>query len=631
MSVVVVEDDDTDQLEPVLVVPPKLAKAAYAILCSQNCVPRPWHPEGRYGSRTHKVGNDKIGLPLLRQKDVVERIQSHLLDHPRGRGEEVPWKTEERPPTDLTELLDMEGVELIYEKPILSNRIPKMEDFDSRVHPEHMPANFYSKLNQFLENRIQKGRRKTKHSIPNDQEESVSKKSKTTLESSGQEESSFTFCELFAGIGGFGVALEALGGKCVFASEIYEPSRQIYFANLDTSYLPNGTIAGDIWDVDCQDIPPHDLLVGGFPCQPFSTLGDQPGLQDLKTCSGRKKTISREGGGGCASTRDVEKGRGQLFNEIVRILKYCQPNAFLLENVPGLLTTDHGRAFDLIKSSLEKAGYNVYTEIISSRGVTAQSRKRLFIVGIKKKDAENDGTKLEKEDERPFEFPFLPELGLRAEDVLHSKEELCEFSSTSVPIELSEPLANGIDSLSPATMFRLSDAQMLQLQTRSKRWKPAKLAWDNCICDTIDSHYGVTVGKGNSQLVPSPAPYHPRRFTPRECARIMGFGNSFILGSGNEFYKKNSDHYYKNKDEARFNSFIKEQYYMLGNAVCPPVVAIIAGAILAHCYESLDNRGNDNLMIEKGLWAGIELALDAVSPPQIFAISQRLLKSQISR
>ena len=107
----------------------------------------------------------------------------------------------------------------------------------------------------------------------------------------------------------------------------------------------------------------------------------------------------------------------------------------------------------------------------------------------------------------------------------------------------------------------------------------------------------------------------------------MGFSNSFILGSGNEFYKTNSDHYYKNKDEALFNSFIKEQYYMLGNAVCPPVVAIIAGAILDHCYESLDNKGNDNLMIEKGLWAGIELAFDAVSPPQFFTISQRLLKS----
>lgn len=220
-----------------------------------------------------------------------------------------------------------------------------------------------------------------------------------------------------------------------------------------------------------------------------------------------------------------------------------------------------------------------------------------------------------------FVFPFMPNLGLRAENVLHSKQELCDFMSTSVPEELSKPLMNRIDSPTPAKMFRLSDSQMSQLQTRSKRWKPAKLAWGNCTCDTIDSHYGVTVGKGNSQLVPSPAPYHPRRFTPRECARIMGFSNSFVLGAGKQFCHDAQNHHYDN-EEALFNSFIKEQYHMLGNAVCPPIIAILASAILAHSSE-------DDSMIERGLRVGIELALDAVCPSEISTVNQRLLKSRI--
>lgn len=605
-------DDAAIDLEPVLLVPPKFAKVAYAALRSQNCVPRTWHPEGRYGSRTHKVG-DKIGLPVLSHKEVLDRIKYQLhcaeeLQSKGGKQDEIEGAI------DFHKLLGIQGVELIYEKPVTSNRIPKVENFDARIHPERMPADFHSKLSQFLENKM-KGRKTQVSSVPN--EASASKKPRIET---------FAFCELFAGIGGFGVALEALGGKCVFASEIFEPSRRIYSSNLDTSYLPDGKIAGDIWNVDCKDIPPHDILVGGFPCQPFSTLGNQPGLSDMKKCSGRKNILNED----VNASSGVEKGRGQLFNEIVRILKYCQPNAFLLENVPGLMSTDNGKALDIIKSSLEGAGYNVYTEIISSRGVTAQSRKRLFIVGIKRKTTDRYGTKLEKGNERPFMFPFMPDLGLRAEDVLHSQQELCDFSSTSIPDELSKPLLKRIDSPSPATMFRISDSQMSQLQTRSKQWKPAKLAWDNCTCDTIDSHYGVTVGKGNSQLIPSPAPFHPRRFTPRECARIMGFSNSFILGLGKKSCKTTKDYHY-DKDEALFNSFIKEQYYMLGNAVCPPVVAIVAGAILAHSYEVSDNRFNDDLMIEKGLWTGIELALDVVSPPEIPAVSQRLLKRQINR
>jgi len=180
-------------------------------------------------------------------------------------------------------------------------------------------------------------------------------------------------------------------------------------------------------------------------------------------------------------------------------------------------------------------------------------------------------------------------------------------------------------------MYRLSDAQFDQLRNRSKSWKPAKLAWDDTTCDTIDSHYGVTVGKGNSQLVPSPAPFHPRRFTPRECARVMGFPESFQLGSYAEaettcMVEDNDDEeapsampVIANKritNTKEFNTYIKEQYHMLGNAVCPPVIAALAGAILNRCHLSnipADQKENTTEdWVAKGLSCAIQLALEAI-------------------
>ena len=618
------EETDNKDFEPVLLVPPKLAKTSYATLLSHNYVPRKWHPEGRYGSRTPKV-QDKIGIPLLRhkRKEILERInfKSQQLPHNAGgescetddsnsHDDTTCTRKRQRTSSSLYDLLVTPGVELIYEKPTLSNRIPRVEVFDATIHPERRPEHFHSKMCEFLKERMKRC---------SSQESHLNNRTASNLKNdlAAKSSSSFTFCELFAGIGGFGIALEALGGKCVFASEIYEPSRRLYHANLDTSKLPGGTIAGDIWNIDCNDIPRHDILVGGFPCQPFSTLGNQPGLGDDKKWSGRKSNIVNEDA--CPDDKK-ERGRGQLFHEIVRILKHCQPSAFLLENVPGLIGTDNGNALKTIVSALEGVGYAVTKEVCSSRGLSAQSRKRLFIVGILQTTKVNEGTKTYMDDQRPFIFPFMPDLGLRAQDVLHTEEELRDFSAASIPRELIEEFSKRDDPPSPATLFRLSDAQMSQLQTRSKTWKPAKLAWDDCTCDTIDSHYGVTIGKGNSQLVPSPAPHHPRRFTPRECARIMGFSNFFVLGN---YMAKKGVGKYSTKNIERFNGFIKEQYHMLGNAVCPPVIVILAGSIISHCSD-IPSKSCDEDWIDKGLWTGIELALDAVAPANIPDLLKRL-------
>ena len=117
--------------------------------------------------------------------------------------------------------------------------------------------------------------------------------------------------------------------------------------------------------------------------------------------------------------------------------------------------------------------------------------------------------------------------------------------------------------------------------------------------------------KGHSQLVPSPAPHHPRRFSPRECARAMGFSNNFLLG---KCAKKRIKRENKYGTIAAFNGHIKEQYYMLGNAVCPPIIAVLAGAILSHVRSVQRQSECSDDWIDKGLWTGVELAYDALAP-----------------
>jgi DNA (cytosine-5)-methyltransferase 1 len=380
----------------------------------------------------------------------------------------------------------------------MSNRIPKVQLLDASIHPERSPTE--KKL-------------------------STSRKGATE----------FTFIELFSGIGGFGLALEALGGRCVFASELDEDCRAVYAKNMGPVPL-----FGDIYQVPDSSIPSGDdaidLLVGGFPCQPFSNLGTQPGFDD--------------------------KVKGQLYLQIVRVLKLSQPRAFLLENVPGLLRMTE--AFNTIVAALESAGYYVSTQVCSSRGLTATSRKRLFFVGLR--HGNNDDC---------FEFPFVPDLGLRALDVIDYWDE----ADTDL-----------------MTLLRLSDAQMDQLRHKSKQWKPAKLAWPDVTIDTLDSHYGVTVGKGNSQLVPCPAPSHPRRFSPMECARVMGFpASTFVFLTQSE----------TQGDMA----YLKKQYHMFGNAVCPPLIAAIAGAVIGSCRPELRDA-----WVVHGRNVAMQLAVSAVLP-----------------
>lgn len=160
----------------------------------------------------------------------------------------------------------------------------------------------------------------------------------------------FTFAELFAGVGGFRCGLEPLGGECVFASELDPVARLIYEHN--HADVP----AGDIMGIASDEIGPHDILTAGFPCQPFSQCGKQPGMLDR---------------------------RGQLFYEVVRVARRWRPKLLLLENVSNLMNTNQGFDFAQILAALQDAGYETCTRVLNSAELLPQRRNRLYFVAFR--------------------------------------------------------------------------------------------------------------------------------------------------------------------------------------------------------------------------------------------------------
>ena len=493
-------------MEWVLLVPPKLTQSTHAILLRADCLARPWHLEGRFGSRTHAVGNDdnkRMGIPVLSQARVLQKAKDSK---------------------DLQNLLSRKDVEFVWKEFVHAKRaVRTMPYVDATLHPERKPAGFCLEAVHTVE--------WNKHHCT----------------------SSFTYVDLFAGIGGFAVALDALGGQCVLASELEDCCQNTYQHN-----FPTAPLQGDIYQILATDPPPTaalDILVGGFPCQPFSSLGNQPGLACPK---------------------------GNLFQEIVRLLKAWQPKAFLLENVPGLLAMEDNDTFATILNALQEAGYDVTYEVCNARGLTATSRKRLFLVGLRKESSANNITT------PAFEFPFVPDLQLKASDVLDFRAaELSDMERRVLPI---------------------TDEQLGVLNA-SKRWKPADLAWPNTVCDTLVSHYGNSITRGSSQLVPCAGGTgvqentdtmntNPRRFSPRECLRIMGFPNSYRLLDRKEGSKQGD------------MAYCKEQYRMIGNAVCPPLIAALAGAVLDRVLTRKPPCGTSN-WVEWGRYVAVGIAYQA--------------------
>eukprot|EP00756_Hemistasia_phaeocysticola_P060691 Hpha_TRINITY_DN4248_c0_g1::TRINITY_DN4248_c0_g1_i1::g.186730::m.186730/K00558/DNMT1, dcm; DNA (cytosine-5)-methyltransferase 1 len=514
-------------MEPQLLIPPALTSSVLEELKIGGYTPRHWHLEGRYGSRVAVHHSGRRSVPVL--PSVVPMLRGclrkegdeHMVEDEgniKSEGERMEREGCAVVPSDaLCRLLRHEGVELVNAPPTPA-REPKPEGVSGVVHHE---------------------RRVEVTNLP------------------PPAPGAFTFVELFAGVGGFGVGLEALGGRCVFASEIAPESREVYTANFPHAAQ---NLAGDIWGVDPASIPEHDILTGGFPCQPFSALGLQPGLED---------------------------DRGQLFEAIVGVLKACRPKAFILENVPGLVEMEQGATLTIILDALKGAGYDVRWELVNARCLTAQVRNRIYIVGLRIEGGKEEG--------QGFQFPYIPDLEVRAADVLQTKEEAAREEG--------------------GEEFELTPSQFDQLLKQSI-WKPCKLAWNDKQCNTLNSHYGVTVGKGNSQLVPQKHPHHPRRFTPRECARLMGFPDSrFVLGCRGEVQG--------------IRAWIKAQYRMIGNAVSPPVIAVLGGAILARILPPPPPDGCDWVCV--GRAAAVRLALGALAPQRRRGVAGRLHASFLVR
>ncbi|MDY4195984.1 MAG: DNA (cytosine-5-)-methyltransferase, partial [Peptoniphilaceae bacterium] len=177
-------------------------------------------------------------------------------------------------------------------------------------------------------------------------------------EASPQDKASFSFIDLFAGIGGMRIAFERAGGHCVYSNEWNKYCQQTYFANFGE--LPDD----DITQVDAKVIPDHDILVAGFPCQPFSIAGVS-----------KKNSLGR-------ATGFEDKTQGTLFFDVCRILEEKRPKAFLLENVKNLKNHDHGRTFQVIAESLDELDYDIFYQVIDGQDFVPQHRERILIVGF---------------------------------------------------------------------------------------------------------------------------------------------------------------------------------------------------------------------------------------------------------
>ncbi len=289
----------------------------------------------------------------------------------------------------------------------------------------------------------------------------------------------FTFIDLFAGIGGLRLGFEDIGGQCIFTCELDEYSQKTYRANFNDEH----ELAGDINDI-IGDIRKHipvspDVLLAGFPCQPFSIAGVS-----------KKNALGRPHGFAC-------KEQGNLFFHIASILAELRPPAFLLENVKNLERHDKGNTFRIIMDTLEnKLEYKVYYKVIDAKGFVPQHRERIFIVGF-------DG------------------------DTGFTWDDLC----------LPDPKALTLkDILLPAaevdSKYILSDHLWRYLQNYAAKHKAAGhgfgfgLTGENDTARTLSARY---YKDGSEILVDRGVGKNPRRLTPRECARLMGFPDSFRI------------------------------------------------------------------------------------------------------
>ena len=325
----------------------------------------------------------------------------------------------------------------------------------------------------------------------------------------------FTFIDLFAGIGGMRLAFEEAGGHCVYSNEWNKYSQQTYFANFGEQ--PDG----DITQVEASSIPDHDVLVAGFPCQPFSIAGVS-----------KKQSLGR-------ATGFEDKTQGTLFFDVCRILKEKRPKAFMLENVKNLCSHDRGRTFKVILESLDELDYEVFHQVIDGQNFVPQHRERILIVGFDRKRFGKD---------IQFNFDITP---------VYPKPVIRDILEPEVDKK-----------------YTLSDKLWTYLQNYAAKHKAAGngfgygIAPLNGVSRTLSARYY----KDGSEILIEQDGSNPRKLTPRECARLQGFPDTFkIPVSDTQAYKQ------------------------FGNSVVVPLMANVA-KLIAHEIEKMEKSDSTNLI-----------------------------------
>ena len=320
----------------------------------------------------------------------------------------------------------------------------------------------------------------------------------------------YRFIDLFAGIGGMRIAYETAGCKCVYSNEWNKYSQITYEANFGE--VPEG----DITKVEAHAIPDHDILVAGFPCQPFSIAGVS-----------KKQSLGR-------ATGFEDKTQGTLFFDVCRILNEKRPSAFMLENVKNLKSHDHGRTFRIILETLDELDYQVFYQVLDGQNYVPQHRERILIIGF---DRKRFGSDVE------FDFKITP--------------------------GKPKPMMRNILETDVDPKYTLSDHLWEYLQAYAAKHKAAGNGFGYGLTplDGISRTLSARYYKDGAEILIPQNGKNPRRLTPRECARLQGFPDSFIIPVSDT-----------------------QAYRQFGNSVVVPLITDIAKQVVKKLNSLDDDR-----------------------------------------
>ena len=374
---------------------------------------------------------------------------------------------------------------------------------------------------------------KVREDIPEYRADSIRQRLLPLLMTPANDDRKFTFIDLFAGIGGIRHGFEQMGGRCVFTSEWDKYAQKTYLTNYP--HEEGHTMVGDITQVDAADIPSHDVLLAGFPCQPFSIAGVS-----------KKNALGRPHG-----FKDTTQGT--LFYDVARIIAEKKPKAFLLENVKNLVSHDKGNTFRTILRVLrEELGYEVHHRIIDGQHFVPQHRERIIIVGFHK------AAGFTWDDLR------LPERTARMADILHPQD------GSEVPEERWTSSADA--KVDPK--YTLTPKLWQYLKNYAAKHKAAGNGFGYGLVtgDSVSRTLSARYYKDGSEVLVSQGPRkRPRRLTPRECSRLMGFPETFRIPVSD-----------------------MQAYKQFGNSVVVPVIEEVARIMVPRVMELVMRESLDD-------------------------------------